>query len=137
MGEFVTGEAARARLRVLADQVDAAYAEMRELSSDEVGSAFRAELAERLETQERTNRGLMYRMFGELADPPDEAAMAPMLVNNLAARLRIPPKEVKRRMKTAARLRPRRQLSGPPLPRSCRWWRRQWQPVRSARTICG
>ena len=42
--------------------------------------------------------------------------MAPMLVNNLAARLRIPPNEVKRRMKTAARLCPRRQLSGPPLP---------------------
>src|SRR5829696_978078 len=116
MGEFTTGEAARARLRELADQVDAAYAEMRELSSDEVGNAFRAELAERLETQERTNRGLSYRFFGELASPPDEAAMAPMLVNNLAARLRIPPNEVKRRMKTAARLCPRRQLSGAPLP---------------------
>jgi hypothetical protein len=31
---------------------------------------FRAELAERLEFQERTNRGLMYRAFGEMADPP-------------------------------------------------------------------
>ncbi len=39
-----------------------------------------------------------------------------MLVNNLAARLRIPPNEVKRRMKVAARLRPRRQLTGEPLP---------------------
>ena len=115
MGEFVTGEAARERFRVLADQVDAAYAEMRALSCDEVGNEFRAELAERLETQERTNRGLMYRVFGQIADPPDEAGMVPVLVNSLAARLRIPPREVKRRMKMAARIRPRRQLSGPPL----------------------
>jgi hypothetical protein len=42
--------------------------------------------------------------------------MAPVLVNSLAARLRIPPREVKRRMKVAARIRPRRQLSGQPLP---------------------
>jgi Domain of unknown function (DUF222) len=41
--------------------------------------------------------------------------MAPVLVNSLAARLRIPPREVKRRMKVAARIRPRRQLSGPVL----------------------
>ena len=116
MGEFVTAEAARERFRELADQVDAAYAEMRALSSDEVGNEFRAELAERLETQERTNRGLTYRMFGEIADPPDEAETAPALVNSLAARLRIPPKKIKRRMKVAGRIRPRRQLSGPALP---------------------
>jgi Domain of unknown function (DUF222) len=116
MAEFVIGEAARERYRELADQVDAAYAEMRELSSDEVGNAFRAELVERLETQERANRGLMYRMIGQIGDPPDETAMAPVLVNSLAARLRVPPNEVKRRMKMAARLRPRRQLTGPPLP---------------------
>ena len=115
MGEFVTAEAARERFRALADQVDAAYAEMRGLSSDHVGTAFRTELAERLETQERTNRGLMYRMFGQIADPPDEAGMAPVLGNSLAARLRIAPREVRRRMKMAARIRPRRQLSGPPL----------------------
>jgi hypothetical protein len=100
----------------LANQVDAAYAEMRELSCDEVGNAFRAEFAERLESQERTNRGLSYRMFGQIADPPDETAMVPALVNSLAARLRLPPREVKRRMKVAARLAPRRQLSGSPLP---------------------
>jgi hypothetical protein len=88
MGEFVTAEAARERYRELADQVDAAYGEMRALSSDEVGNAFRAEVAERLEIQERTNRGLMYRMFGQIADPPDQTAMAPALVNSLAARLR-------------------------------------------------
>lgn len=115
MAQFVTAEAPRERFRALADQVDAAYEEMRALSSDQVGNAFRAEFAERLETQERTNRGLMYRVFGEMADPPDETGMAPALVNSLAARLRIPPREVKRRMKVAARIRPRRQLCGPPL----------------------
>ena len=80
MGEFVTGEAARERFRALSDQVDAAHAEMRALSSDGVGTAFRVEMAERWETQERTNRALMYRMFGQIADPPDETAMAPMVV---------------------------------------------------------
>ena len=45
MGEFVTGEAARERFRALSDQVDAAHAEMRALSSDGVGTAFRVELA--------------------------------------------------------------------------------------------
>jgi hypothetical protein len=38
-----------------------------------------------------------------------------VLADNLWARLRIPPKEIKRRMKMAGRIRPRRQLSGPPL----------------------
>jgi hypothetical protein len=55
MAQFVTAEAARERFRVLGDQVDAAYAEMRALSSAEVGNEFRTELAERLETLERTN----------------------------------------------------------------------------------
>jgi hypothetical protein len=58
----------------------------------------------------------MYRVFGEIADPPDEAGMVPALVNSVAARLRIPPREVKRRMKVAGRIRPRRQLCGPDLP---------------------
>jgi hypothetical protein len=115
MAEFVTGEAARERFRALADQVEAAYDEMRALSSDEVGNEFRAELAERLEFQERTNRGLMYRVFGEMADPPDEVQFVPVLADKLWARLRIAPKEIKRRMKVAGRIRPRRQLSGPPL----------------------
>src|SRR6195256_833822 len=115
MAEFVTPEAARERFRALADQVDAAYDQMRALSSDGVGNEFRTELAERLEFQDRTNRGLMYRVFGEMADPPDKAVRAPVLVNSVAARLRIPPREIKRRMKTAARIRPRRQLCGPPL----------------------
>src|SRR5258705_648249 len=123
MAQFVTAEAARERFCALADQVDAAYDEMRALSSAEVGNEFRVELAERLETLgvppacggERTNRGLMYRAFEEMADPSDEAGMAPVLVNSLAGRLRIPPREVKRRMKMAGRIRPRRQLSGPVL----------------------
>ena len=89
---------------------------MRALSSDEVGNEFRVEMAERLETQERTNRGLMYRVFGEIADPPDEVGLVPALADRLWARLRIPRTEIKRRMKLAGRLRPRRQLSGEPLP---------------------
>ena len=116
MGKFITGEAARERFRELLDQVDGAHDEMRALSSDGVGNAFRVELAERLETQERTNRGLMYRVFGQLADPPDEAGLVPALADRLWARLRIPPKEIKRRMKLAGRIRPRRQLAGPPAP---------------------
>ncbi len=115
MGEFITGSAARERFRALLDQVDGAYAQMRELSSDEVGSLFRVEMAERLETQERTNRGLMYRVFGQIADPPDETGLAGALIDSLWARLRIPRTEIKRRMKVAKRIRPRRQLTGPPL----------------------
>ena len=89
MGGFITGQAARERLSALLAMVDDAYAQMREVSSDEVGTAFRLEMAERLETQERLNRGLMYRMYGELADPPDEAGAAPKLVQRLSARVRL------------------------------------------------
>ena len=87
MAGFLTGQAARERFRALSDQVEFAYAEMRCRSSDEVGNEFRAEMAERLETQERSNRGLMYRVFGEIADPPDQTAMVPAVVNSLAGRL--------------------------------------------------
>jgi len=134
---LVTGEVARERFRALADQVDAAHAEMRELSSDVVGTDFRVELAERLEHQERTNRGLMYRFFGEIADPPDETAMVPAVVNRVAARLRIAPREVKRRMKVAARLRPRRQVSGPPLDPEVPHVAAAVAAGRSVRIICG
>ncbi|MFG1933305.1 HNH nuclease, partial [Mycobacterium sp. NPDC048908] len=81
MGEFMTGAAAREQFDALADQVDAAYAQMRQLCSTEVGNAYRTRFAERLETQARANRGLMYRFFGQIADPPDEARMAPRMVN--------------------------------------------------------
>jgi hypothetical protein len=116
MAQFVTAEAARERFRALLDVVDGAHEEMRALSSDLVGNAFRVEMAERLETQQRTNRGLMYRVFGEMADPPDEVGLVPAVRDRLWARLRIPPREIKRRMKLAARITARRQLAGPPLP---------------------
>ena len=108
-----------------------------ELSSDQVGTAFRTELAERLETQERTNRGLMYRMVGQIADPPDEAGMAPVLVNSLAARLRIAPKEINRRMKVAGHIRPRRQLAGPPLAPELPHVAAAVEAGGSVRIICG
>jgi hypothetical protein len=43
-------------------------------------------VAERLETQERLNRGLMYRFFAEIADPPDGAGFLPMVRDVLWAR---------------------------------------------------
>ena len=137
MGEFVTGEAARERFRALLDQVDDAYAVMRELSSDEVGNAFRVEMAERLETQERTNRGLMYRVFGQIADPPDEVGLVGGVVDSLWARLRIPVDEIKRRMKVAARISPRGNSPDPRCRRTCRWSLRPSSPASSVRIICG
>ena len=116
MGQFITGQVARERFGVLLDTVDEAYAQMRGLSSDEVGGQFRVQMAQRLETQERTNRALMYRVFAEMADPPDEVLPLPALIDHLWARLRITPSEIKRRMTVAARIRPRRSLAGPPLP---------------------
>ena len=72
--------------------------------------------ADRLETQDRTNRGLMYRFFGEIADPPDGTGFLPVVRDMLWARLRITPQETTRRFKLAARIRPRRSLTGPPVP---------------------
>src|SRR3954451_19905550 len=95
MGSFVTAEAARGRDRELSDHVEAAYGEMRTLPCDQVGNEFRAELPQRLENQDRTNRGMTYAVSGHIADPPDQTAMAPALVNNMAARLRLPPKDIK------------------------------------------
>ncbi|MDT5146637.1 MAG: hypothetical protein QOC58_1282, partial [Mycobacterium sp.] len=42
-----------------------------------MGNIFRLDVAERLETQDRTNRGLMYRFFAEITDPPDGSACVP------------------------------------------------------------
>jgi hypothetical protein len=89
---------------------------VRETSSDLVGNTFRVEVAERLETQERANRGLMYRIFAEIADPPDETGSIAQMRSLLWQRLRIPPNELTRRFKLAVRIRPRRSLTGPPLP---------------------
>lgn len=97
------------------DAIDSAHDVLRQTSSDVVGNAFRVEVAERLETQHRTNRGLMYRAFGEIADPPDGPGSVPLVRGMLWARLRITPKEITRRFKLAARIRPRRSLTGPPL----------------------
>jgi hypothetical protein len=115
MGEFITAEVARERISGALAVIDDAHALLRETSSDEVGAVFRVQMAERLETQERTNRGLVYRVLGQLADPPDEPGSTPGWVHNVAARLRVTPAEVKRRMKVAAKILPRRQLSGPAL----------------------
>lgn len=57
----------------------------------------------------------MYRFFGEIADPPDEAGSLPVARSMLWARLRVSPGELRRRFALAARIRPRRSLTGPPL----------------------
>ncbi|MGH3532937.1 MAG: 13E12 repeat family protein [Mycobacterium sp.] len=116
MGSAPSAEQARERISAAFDQIDAAHDVLRETSSDVVGNSFRVDAAERLETQERTNRGLMYRFFGEIADPPDEVESIAQVRASLWARLRITPNEITRRFKLAARIRPRRSLTGPPVP---------------------
>lgn len=116
MGEFVTAEVARERIWAALEAIDAAHAVLRRTPCDEVGTAFRMAMAERVETQERVNRGVMYRVFGQLADPPDEPGSAPGWVQNLAARLRVTPAEVTRRTKVAERILPRRSVLGEALP---------------------
>ena len=74
MGEFINAQEQQERITAALEAIDDAHAVLRETPSDEVGSVFRVDVAERLETQERTNRGLMYRFFGQIADPPDEVA---------------------------------------------------------------
>ncbi len=111
----VSAEVARARIGAALDAIDAAPGVLRETSSDVVGNDFRVEVAERLETQERTNRGLMYRLFAEIAEPPDGSESIPAVRARLCARLRVTPREVIRRFKLAARIRPRRSLTGPPV----------------------
>jgi hypothetical protein len=112
----LSAEEAREHISAALNAIDAAYTVLRDTSSDVVGNRFRVDIAERLETQERTNRGLMYRIFGEIADPPDETGCIPAVREILWARLRITPKEIVRRFKLAARIRPRRSLTGPPVP---------------------
>lgn len=115
MGPLVNSAEAQERIGSALDAIDAAHDVLRRTSSDLVGNAFRVEVAERLEAQDRTNRGLMYRVFGEIADPPDGPGSVPLVRGMLWARLRITPKEITRRFKLAARIRPHRSLTGPPL----------------------
>jgi hypothetical protein len=103
------------------DAVDAGYARLRAACSDSVGNAFRVQVAERLETQCRVNRGLMYRIFGELIEPPDgpndpDLPAGTIISELLWHRLRLTNGEIKRRLKVAARILPRRTLTGPQLP---------------------
>jgi hypothetical protein len=115
MGLFMSAEQGRDRIRSALDAIDAAHEVLRRTPWEVVGNAFRVDFADRLESQNRLNRGLMYRVFGEIADPRDEAGCVPAVRGMLWARLRIPPREVMRRFRLAARLRPRRSLTGAPL----------------------
>ena len=116
MGPAISADEARERIKSALDAIDAGHDLLRDTPSDLVGNTFRVDVAERLETQERVNRGLMYRFFGEIADPPDEAGSIAQMRSALWSRLRITPNEITRRFKLAARIRPRRSLTGPPLP---------------------
>jgi len=59
-------DAATARKRIAGTlaAIDAAHEVLRDTSSDSVGNDVRVDIAERPESQERTDRGLMYRIFG-------------------------------------------------------------------------
>jgi hypothetical protein len=116
MGSAISAEQAREQISAALDAIDAAHDTLRDTPSDLVGNGFRVDVAVRLETQERANRGLMYRTFAEIADPPDEAGSIAQMRSVLWKRLRITPNEITRRFKLAARIRPRRSLTGPPLP---------------------
>lgn len=123
MSDQVLPPAAAARAAIRADLalIDDAQARLRSADTDLVGNAFRVEVAEHLELQHRVNRGLSYRIFGEIADPadgPDDPRLpADTKINDLLwARLRITRAELRRRFRIAARIRPRRNLTGPPAP---------------------
>src|ERR1700734_3483181 len=116
MGSAISADEARERITSALDAIDAAHDLLRETSSGLVGNAFRIDVAERLETQERSNRGLMYRIFAEIADPPDETGSIAQMRSVLWKRLRITPNEITRRFRLAVRIRPRRSLTGPPVP---------------------
>jgi hypothetical protein len=115
MAAGIGADEARERINAALDAVDAAYDVLRDTPSTLVGNTFRIDVAARLETQDRTNRGLMYRMFGEIADPPDEVGAVAVARSALWKRLRITPQEITRRFKLAARIQPRRSLTGPAL----------------------
>ncbi|UMB68269.1 13E12 repeat family protein [Mycobacterium paraterrae] len=112
MASAIGADEARERIISALDAVDAAYDALRATPSTLAGNRFRVEVAARLEAQERVNRGLMYRIFAEIADPPDEAGAVAAARSQLWQRLRITPGEITRRFKLAARIRPRRSLTG-------------------------
>ncbi|MDT5083344.1 MAG: hypothetical protein QOJ61_387, partial [Mycobacterium sp.] len=116
MSPAISADEARERITSALYAIDAAHDLLRDTPSDLVGNRFRVDVAARLETQERANRGLMYRFFAEIADPPDEAGSMAQMRSVLWKRLRITPNEISRRFKLAVRIRPRRSLTGPPLP---------------------
>src|SRR6202000_414775 len=116
MGSANGADEARGRINAALDAIDAAHNLLRDTPSDLVGNSFRVDIAERLETQERANRGFMYRVFAEIADPPDATGSIAQMGSLLWKRLRITPNEITRRFKLAVRIRPRRSLTGPPLP---------------------
>lgn len=127
---FLAPEATRDQVSADLELIDAAQDRLRSTCTDAVGTAFRVEVAERLETQDRVNRGLSYRLIGEIVDPPDglddPALPTGVRVRELLwRRLRITPAEIRRRVTVAARIRARRSLTGPPLPpRTARTGRR-------------
>jgi hypothetical protein len=112
----LSAQQARQRITTALAAIDAAHDVLRATSSDMVGNDFRVDVAERLETQQRVNRALMYRFFGEIADPPDDANCTAQVRAAVWKRLRITPAEITRRFRLAARIRPRRSLTGPPVP---------------------
>src|ERR1700744_4231489 len=113
MATGIGADEARERINAALDAADAAYDLLRDTPSTLVGNAFRIDAAGRLETQERTNRGLMYRLFGEIADPPDEVGEVAEERSALWKRLRITPTEIPRPFKRPARILRRRSLTGP------------------------
>jgi hypothetical protein len=115
MGSTISADEARERINTALDAIDDAHCLLRDTPSDLVGNMFRVDVAERLETQERTNRGLMYRIFAQIADPPDETSSIALMRSQLWSRLRITPNDITRRFRLAARIRPRRSLTGPTL----------------------
>jgi hypothetical protein len=115
MGSAISADEARERITTALGAIDVAHELLRGTPSELVGNTFRVDVAERLETQERTNRGLMYRVFAEIADPPDAPASIAQTRSQLWSRLRITPNEITRRFRLAARIRPRRSLTGPTL----------------------
>jgi hypothetical protein len=102
-------------VRAELEAIDRAYAALRATCTDLVGNTFRIEVAERLESQQRVNRGLCYRMFGEIEQPAAGSGRAAVR-DKLAAQLRLTAGEVRRRFRVAARIRPRPSLTGPTLP---------------------